>query len=372
MKLLLIITIIITLIQVVRVSTFFLRKDVSSIKKIFELLILIVMVILEYFNLLDISKITMYLSLLLSIYILISFIHEKLCKNEYISVLSVKKGIDASDTGIMFLDDNNIILINNLFSDILKGLNITEDFINNLIKSSFKKVNNNNYLLKHNDKVYMLNIYDNKEVSLIDITELYSLQEEEKKQNKQIKENNDKLLLAIKNVEELEKEKNLLKLKNEYHDIIGYRLALFDKYLEQENKDINNILKLLDSIYEDFNSKLDSNEKLKNLINMYSIIGINVKVFGALPIEEGKGIVFFEIIREAITNAIIHANSKNIKVVITARDNYIEMVITNDGNKPKSVIFENEGIKGMRKKLSNINGSLKVITDDNFKLIIKT
>ena len=33
--------------------------------------------------------------------------------------------------------------------------------------------------------------------------------------------------------------------------------------------------------------------------------------------------------------------------------------------------FENEGIKGMRKKLSNINGSLKVITDDNFKLIIK-
>ena len=90
MKLLLIITIVTTLIQVVRVSTFFLRKDASSIKKIFELLILIVMVILEYFNLLDISKITMYLSLLLSIYILISFIYEKLCKNEYISVLSVK------------------------------------------------------------------------------------------------------------------------------------------------------------------------------------------------------------------------------------------------------------------------------------------
>ena len=35
------------------------------------------------------------------------------------------------------------------------------------------------------------------------------------------------------------------------------------------------------------------------------------------------------------------------------------------------IVFENEGIKGMRKKLSNINGSLKVITDDNFKLIIK-
>ena len=87
MKLLLIITIIVTLIQVVRVSSNFLRKDASSIKIIFELLILIVIVILEYFNLLDISKTTRYLSLLLSIYILISFIYEKLCKNEYISVL---------------------------------------------------------------------------------------------------------------------------------------------------------------------------------------------------------------------------------------------------------------------------------------------
>ena len=330
------------------------------------------MIILCYFNLIkNIFIPTFYIALILSFYTLVSFVYEKLFKNEYISILSVKKGIDMSDTGVMFLDDNNnIVLMNNLMSDILKELNIKEDYINNLIKKCIENINND-YLLKCNNRVYLLKILNDKELSLIDITELYKLQEQEKLQNKKIRENNEKILDTINNIEKIEKTKNLLKIKNEYHDIIGYRLALFDKYLEQENKDINNILKLLDSIYEDFNSKLDSNEKLKNLINMYSIIGINVKVFGALPIDEGKGIVFFEIIREAITNAIIHANSKNIKVVITARDNYIEMVITNDGNKPKSVIFENEGIKGMHKKLSNINGSLKVITDDNFKLIIK-
>ena len=371
MKLLLIITIIATLIQVIRVSSNFLKKDTSIIKRLFELIIFTIMIILEYFNLLYISSKSLYLSLFLSIYIICAFLYEKLFKNEYISVLSVKNGIDASDTGIMFLSESdNIILINNLFYNVLADLNITKDYINSLIKSSFKKVNNN-YLLKYNNKIYMLNIYDNKEVTLIDITELYNLQQEEKKQNKKIKENNDKLLLAIKNIEEIEKEKNLLKLKNEYHDIIGYRLALFNKYLEQDHKDLNNILLLLDSIYEDFNSKLSSKEKLKNLINMYNIIGINIKLFGSLPPSEEKAIIFFEIIREAITNAIIHANSKSIKIVITAQEKNIEMVITNDGNKPKSVIFENEGLKGMRKKLSNINGNLKVITDDNFKLIIR-
>ena len=53
MKILLIITIIITLLQSFRVSIYFLRKDVSIIKKIIELLVLIVMIILEYFNFID-------------------------------------------------------------------------------------------------------------------------------------------------------------------------------------------------------------------------------------------------------------------------------------------------------------------------------
>ena len=373
MKILLIITIIIALLQVLRVSIYILRKDTSLIRKIFELIILILMIILTYYNLINNKSNYIYLSLslLLSLYTLISFIYERLFKNEYISVLSVKKGIDASDTGILFLDNkNNIILINNLFHSILKELNITNDYINNLIKKSFKKIDND-YLLKYNNKIYMLKIFNNKEISLIDITELYLLQEEEKNQNKKIRENNNKLLLALKNIESLEKEKNLLKLKNEYHDIIGYRLALFNKYLEQESKDKKDALFLLDSIYEDFNTELSSEEKLNNLIKMYHVIGININVFGSLPLEEETSLTFFEVIRESITNAIIHADSKNIKVVITMHEDYIEMIITNDGKRPDNIIFENEGIKGMRKKLSKINGNLKIITDNIFTLIVR-
>ena len=368
MTILFIITIIMTLLQSFRVSIYFLRKDISIIKKIIELLILIIMVILEYYNLVD-NKYT-YISLVISFYILICFIYERVYKNEYISILSVKKGIDLSSTGIMFLDNkNNIVLINNVLYDILKSLNINNDYINNLIKNSFKQIEND-YLLKHNNKIYMLKIYD-KEVSLIDITELYNLQEEEYKQNKKIKENNNKLLLTLKNIELLEKEKNLLKLKNEYHDIIGYRLALFNKYLDSGSDSIKDALFLLDSIYEDFNSRLNSKEKLDNLVKMYHVIGININIFGSLPENNETSSIFFEIIREAITNAIIHADSKNIKVVITTHEDYTEMIITNDGMKPDKVIYENEGIKGMKKKLSSINGNLKVITDNTFKLIIK-
>ena len=46
------------------------------------------------------------------------------------------------------------------------------------------------------------------------------------------------------------------------------------------------------------------------------------------------------------------------------------MIITNDGKKNNDVIYENEGIKGMRRKLSEIGGNLTTINDNIFTLII--
>ena len=370
MILLIMLTIVITLLEVLRVSLYFLRKDVSILKKIFELLVLIIMIVLEYFILVKELRSAVYISLMLSLYVLICFVYERVYKNEYISILSIKKGIDASNTGIMFLKNDNIVLINSLFYEVLSALNINDNYIRKLIDKSFKKINND-YLLRYNNKVYMLKIYDDREVSLIDVTELYNLQEKDREQNIKIKENNDKLLIALKNVKILEKEKSLLRLKNECHDIIGYRLALFSKYLEQEGDNVNDVLFLLDSIYEDFNSKLSGEDKLKNLIKMYYIIGIKIELDGLLPKNENLTSVLFEVIREAVTNAVIHADSKNIKVVISQEQDSLEMVITNDGEKAKPVIYENEGIKGMRKKLAKIGGSLKILNDDVFTLIVK-
>lgn len=371
MRLLLILTIVATILQAFRISIYFLRKDISSIKIIIETVVLISMVTLSYFNLTEnILKLTFCISTILSVYIFISFIYEKVFKNEYVSMLSVKNGIDLSDTGIMFLDDNdNIILMNNLMSDILKDLNIKKDYINSLVDKCSENIDDD-YLLKCNKKVYLLKISVDKEVSLIDITELYKLQEQEKLQNKKIKANNEKILDTINNIEKIEKTKNLLKIKNEYHDIIGHRLALLTKYLEQEPKDAKSILFLVDRIYEDFDSKLSSDEKLKNLVKIYQVIGINIIVKGNLPVDEKIANIFFEIIREAVTNAIIHADSKNIKVIITQYLDRIEMIITNDGKKPSSTIYENDGIKGMRRKLTLINGSLNISTENYFVLKI--
>ena len=95
---------------------------------------------------------------------------------------------------------------------------------------------------------------------------------------------------------------------------------------------------MLDNLFEQFTTLKSPEENLKKLIEVYKVFNINISIIGKLPKNKEVGETFFEIIREAVTNAIIHANSKNIKVVITNSLEKTEMLITNDGIKPNNFI----------------------------------
>ena len=53
MRLLVILTVLATIVQSYRTSIYFLRRDVSFIKKMMEIIVLIMMIILGYFNLVN-------------------------------------------------------------------------------------------------------------------------------------------------------------------------------------------------------------------------------------------------------------------------------------------------------------------------------
>ena len=362
MKYLVLFIILIIILQSYRLSIVFLRKDVNLLKKMFETLILVFLIFLSFFNLIFENHITIYLSLFIAIYTVIMFIIEIKNKNNYVSVLSVKNSIDMASCGILFLKNKNKkILINNVMDSILHNLNINKDYINNFKKYSFNK-----NFIKIDEKVYQLNIISNKQIILYDVTSIYNLQEKEELQNKIIEKNNKKIQNTIENIEKIEKEKNLLTIKNEYHDILGHRLALLTSYLNQ-NKFNKNDIKFIVNIT--FNENCgNSKNKLNDLIKMYYLVGVNIKYKGDLKYDKDISSVLFEIIREAITNAIIHANSKNIEISLADYEDKIEMIIKNDGLKNKNVIIENEGIKGMKRKLLNINGTLLIDNSDNFTL----
>ena len=305
------------------------------------------------------------------VYTLISYIYMyyRYLKVEKLNNFSIKKVIDSSDFGFLILKGKKKILINNTMYEILNKLNIKENYVENIIKQSIEEINGN-YVTSVEEKNYVFAINKN-EVIAFDITEEYNLQKELNNQNKKIEANNKELILGIENVEELEKEKNLLKLKNRYHDILGQNLSILQQYLNRQNinqESFEEIKFMIKKMFIDIEDTENPNVNLENLIKIHKKNGTDIIVDGELPQNKEMARIFFEIIREATTNEIKHAGSSHVFVKIreTLMETY--MIITNDGKKANEFIAENEGIKGMRRKVNKLNGVFYISTVPEFSV----
>ena len=299
------------------------------------------------------------------IYEIISLIYMyfRYYKKETITDFSIKKVIDECEFGILVLKGKGAKLINNKMYEILDKLNIKKDYVTNIIKQSIDQLDKN-YCVKVEDKYYVF-VINNNEIITFDITEEYKLHQKLNEQNKKLKENNKKILLSIDNIEELEKEKNLLKLKNKYHDILGQNLSILQQYLNKENitqENFEEIKFMIQKMFIDIEDTDDTNTNLENLIKIHKKNGTDIIIDGKLPQNKETAKVFFEIIREATTNAIRHAGSSKVFVKIRETLEETYMIITNDGRKPNEFITENQGIKDMRRKVKKLGGMFYIST----------
>ena len=367
MKIIVITLVLFIILDIYRFLLNIFRPNKNNKKVIFEILLLLSSIIICYISLTIVEnhKYNIYYfisALILIIIILGLFIYDIGINKDKITIFSVKNAIDLSTDGIMFIHKDKIVLSNIVMDDILKRLKINNNFIEEIKKKSIKSINNL-YIIKIDNKIWGININEN-EIKASDITKEYKLQEELSERNREIEKNNKIILKTIKKVDEIEKEKNILKIKNNFHDILGHRLSLLKQYLNMDKVNNKDIKFLIDSLFEDTTSN-NYEKNLTELVDMYKLLGINIIVTGSLNFDIKIAKVFFEIIREGITNDIIHANSKNIKIIINDSKNKKELIITNDGKRTNKTIHENEGIKGMRRKLKEINGILII---DNTKI----
>lgn len=307
------------------------------------------------------------------IYEIISLIYMyfRYYKKETITDFSIKKVTDECEVGILVLKGKKVKLINNKMYEILNKLNIKKDYVTNIIKQSIDQLDKN-YCVKVEDKYYVFVVNDN-EIITFDITEEYELHQKLNDQNRKIKENNKQILLSIDNIEELEREKNLLKLKNKYHDILGQNLSILQQYLNRENisqENFEEIKFMIQKMFIDIEDTEDTNTNLENLIKIHKKNGTDIVINGKLPQNEEVAKVFFEIIREATTNAIRHAGSSKVFVNIKETLEETYMIITNNGKKSNEFITENQGIKDMRRKIEKLGGMFYISTLPEFSVNI--
>ena len=336
--------------------------------------IVFIIILIALFMQESISRNSLFIIALLGmIYEIISLIYMyfRYYKKETITDFSIKKVIDECEFGILVLKGKRAKLINNKMYEILDKLNIKKDYITNIINQSKDQIDKI-YCEKVEDKNYVF-VINNNEIITFDITEEYKLHQKLNGQNKKLKENNKKILLSIDNIEELEKEKNLLKLKNKYHDILGQNLSILQQYLNKENitqENFEEIKFMIQKMFIDIEDTDDTNANLENLIKIHKKNGTDIIIDGKLPQNKETAKVFFEIIREATTNAIRHAGSSKVFVNIKETLEETYMIITNDGRKPNEFITENQGIKDMRRKVKKLGGMFYISTVPEFSVNI--
>ena len=322
----------------------------------------------------SISRNSLFIIALLGIiYEIISLIYMyfRYYKKETITDFSIKKVIDECEFGILVLKGKKAKLINNKMYEILDKLNIKKDYVTNIIIQSIDQLDKN-YCVRVEDKYYVF-VINNNEIITFDITEVYELHQKLNEQNKKLKENNKEILSSINNIEKLEKEKNLLKLKNKYHDILGQNLSILQQYLNKENitqENFEEIKFMIQKMFIDIEDTDDTNANLENLIKIHKKNGTDIIIDGKLPQNKKVAKVFFEIIREATTNAIRHAGSSKVFVNIKETLEETYMIITNDGRKPNEFITENQGIKDMRRKVEKLGGMFYISTVPEFSVNI--
>lgn len=322
----------------------------------------------------SISRNSLFIIALLDIiYEIISLIYMyfRYYKKETITDFSIKKVIDECEFGILVLKGKRAKLINNKMYEILDKLNIKKDYVTNIIKQSIDQLDKN-YCVKVENKYYVF-VINNNEIITFDITEVYELHQKLNEQNRKLEENNKKILLSIDNIEELEKEKNLLKLKNKYHDILGQNLSILQQYLNKEKisqENFEEIKFMIQKMFIDIEDTDDTNTNLENLIKIHKKNGTDIIIDGKLPQNKETAKVFFEIIREATTNAIRHAGSSKVFVNIKETLEETYMIITNDGRKSNEFITENQGIKDMRRKVKKLGGMFYISTVPEFSVNI--
>lgn len=297
-----------------------------------------------------------------------------------INYYSLKEALDGLKTAVMFESEFNVVYENLAMKTLLEKLNIKQNQSSFEIwqslksRENFKIIDEQNILVFLDKKVYSFSMIKQSKTQIyaFDITKEYlTTTEIENKQN-ELKTKQTEILQMIENLDEIERQREVLSLKSKLHDIIGQRLFILHHILDvidEKTFDLNSVKSLLKTMLDEIdNEDISEAQNLQNsIVTAFEMIGFNIEISGEIPKETPKAKALVKIIRECATNAIRHANAT--KLFVNISNNKIE--ISDNGKKQNTSFVEGTGIKGMRLNAKTLGGELIISKDIGFKVVIE-
>ena len=198
-------------------------KKAILIKDIVILCILIIdLLVLGDNNLTTIeSMISSILAIIMLIEAIYGIVKNKKNSKARMSNKSIKEAIDLSKDGILVLNNQeDKIIVNETMQELLDMLQVNSNYFSNIENIALKKIHTH-YLVLVDNKAWLFNINKKyNEITCFNVDEEYKLHAILEKQNKEIQENNEKILWTLENMQYIENEKEVQEMKNKFHDLL--------------------------------------------------------------------------------------------------------------------------------------------------------
>ena len=303
-------------------------------------------------------------------------------KEEHITPMSVKDSIDMLHAGLCYWEDGGRIILSNKKMDELclaisgEMLLNGEKFLDCLESECIPMSDGTIKYFFHNQVEF-----EDKQIHelvAVDVTELYKKNELLEQETISLQKMNESLRKYNQNIVETVRKQEILDAKVYIHDEMN-RLMLVTTsntetpMAEEEFKEILTLWRNNAILLGGESEKAKDNTDVSEVNQLAELLGIQITWQGDAPEVMPGSIrkVFIMVAREAIANAVKHAEAKNITIGIHKKDAKLLIEISNDGKLPEGKITLGGGLSNIKRMVEEKRGQFRVEAKEQFRMILE-
>lgn len=211
------------------------------------------------------------------------------------------------------------------------------------------------------ESMYLLGSEVRSRVIAYDVTRQADILREIDRTNAELAASQVSLQASMETVQEAAENEAMLRMRGRVHDVIGQRLSMLHRALEDEDvsdEKLDQLKPLLNGILDDLAAgvHIEPRDELEATVDAFALTGVHIVFEGELPAEAPLAKLFVDCIREGATNAVKHSRATRLDV----RSDGHRLEIANDGDLPEGPVTEGTGLRHMRQAVAAFNGTLTI------------
>ena len=213
------------------------------------------------------------------------------------------------------------------------------------------------------------------QITAVDITENYHAGLELEKQVRQLRKMNARLQLYNERVSDTTREEELLTTKVKIHDKLGRALITTRRYIENHDappqEELLRLWTYNVALLRRENESDPMDDPLREIGNAAELAGLKLHILGKLPAKDKSALrVLKAAALESINNAAHHAGATELTIMVRNSVTYYMFTFTNNGLPPGGLIIEGGGLTGLRHRVQQAHGVMRIESSPRFVLKI--